>query len=156
MKKSGSALPISSALILQAVQEHRLATRCRQKSIALDAGLQPNYLSMIKSGDRPSLDRVVGLKKALPDLDEHLLAATILCEQYPDPEAQQAIINLANYLGEPVGLEKELVEMIAALRESDEKSGLSFPKVLPPDIHDQIRDLLREAIQRETRDLMPV
>ena len=156
MTKSPAVLPVSSTLILTAVKEHRQNTGCRQKSIALDAGLKPNYLSMLKSGDRPSLDRVIGLKKAMPDLDQHFLTATILCEQYPDQDAQQAIIDLAAYIGTPVGLEKELVDIVAELNDVEGRAGLSIPDVLPADIRKKIGMLLREAVQRETREAMPV
>lgn len=149
---SATAKPISTAsnIIIDAIKAHMQKTGCLQKSIAIDAGVEGNYLSMIKKGDRPALGRVVGFKQAMPDLDQHLLTSAILSEHYPDDDAQQAIIDLITFMSAPGAIEGELLEMMAEIRATDGAAGLSIPQTLPAGTRWQIRELLRQAVQTET------
>lgn len=150
-----ASLPASSRLIVDAIQDHMTKTGCKQKAIAIDAGLEGNYLSMVKAGERPALSRIPGLKRAMPDLDDHLLTATVLCEQYPDAESQQAIIDLMQFFATPAGLEKEMLDLVAELRATDGAAGLTIPERLPEPVREQVLRLLKEVVQQETATQIP-
>lgn len=47
----------SSQIVLAAIETHIAEYGVSQKTIAIDAGLKANYVSMLKSGDRVSLAR---------------------------------------------------------------------------------------------------
>lgn len=145
----------SNRLILNAVDAHIAAYGGQQKAIALDAGLNPNYVSMLKKDSRPALKQVIPLKGAMPDLDDLRLTATILTEMHPEPDAQEAILRLAAFLGQPPTFEQALLDLAQDVRDNEGAAGLYFPAKLPDDIKTAILGLLREAVQRETRAAMP-
>lgn len=143
--------PSSTEILLAALTDHVDKTRTLQKQIAIDAGLAPNFFSMLKGGDsRTPLDRIVGLKRAMPELDAHALTAAVFTEMFPDAAAHEAMVELMNFLSKPDPFEQALIDIAAEIREEDEKSGLRLPDILPKDIRGEIKALLKDAVQRET------
>jgi hypothetical protein len=147
----------STQIISEALVHHIDATGDLQKRVAINAGLEPNYFSMVKKGDRPSLSRVVGLKKAMPGLEEHDLTVAILTEMFAAKEpteerraaAEAAIINLFAYLSEPQPLEAEMIKLIDEVREEEGKVGLHMPQSLPPHLRAIVKAALKSAVQSE-------
>lgn len=144
----------SNRQILEAIEAHIVARGGQQKNVAIDAGLEQNYVSMLKKDSRPSLKRVNGLKNAMPDLDDLRLTATILTEMNPDAASQSAILRLVEFMAAPLPFESAVLAITQEVRDNEGAAGLYLPAELPADIRDGIKKLLQEAVQRETRAVM--
>lgn len=162
MTKSATfaALPVSTQLIQSAVIEHIDRTSAKIKEIAINAGVKSNYLSMLTAGTtRASIARVAGLKRALPSLDEHVLAAAILGEMFdtkpftPDDTAAalQTIVDLMDWYATQPDLETELLAVMAATRENAGSCGLTMPEKLSGSTLMGIQALIDADVQRATQ-----
>lgn len=149
----------STQIILDAVHEHQTNTGAMTKQVAADAGVKSNYLSMLKKGSRASLARVSGLKRAMPNLDEHALAATLLTEMFDtkpftpaDTEAAiQTIVDLVLWFNQQPDLDSQLMQVMAEARQDATSRGLVLPDQLSVSTLSSIRALIGADIQRATQ-----
>lgn len=144
-----STPPRSSTLLRDAIDRHIESTGRTQKSIAYGAGLQPNFLSMVKKNEPLPLDKVLGLCGEMPELDAMDLTVAALCEAHPEEAAQQAICNLMEYFARPARLARDFGELVAALQTRFKDTGLQLPEAMDATTWAAIERALSDQVQRD-------
>lgn len=151
---------MSTPLIAQAINDHLTTSGTLLKSIAIDSGLAPNYVSMLRKGTtRLALGKVVALRRALPELDANMLTAVLIREKLEKAErsagdveqAEQAMIDLFNFLNADTSVMEDIRALTSEVEAECRENGLWLPERLPADLRGQIADILRQAAQREAK-----